>query len=233
MDPIIGVERVKTVRDTAHGLSLHLRDSAHGLSLRLLGLPRVEVDGQSVAFATRKTLALLAYLVVERGPHAREKVTALLWPDSDAAHGRAALRTTLAYVRTALGPEAARLRADRARVEFESDGAWLDLQALDADSVGTFLDGLSVADAPEFEEWLTVQRERWRRQVAHVLKQTTRRTSAPLSWPRPRRPPNAGWRWTRSARPPCAVCSRPTWPPASPPTPGRPTPRLERDCCAK
>jgi DNA-binding SARP family transcriptional activator len=161
--PILGRDRVKTVRDRERGLSL-----------RFLGRPRVEVDGRPAAFATRKTLALLAYLVLERGSHPRERVTALLWPDSDAAHGRAALRTTLAYLRSALGDQAARLRADRSTLELDPAGAWLDLDHLDAAPSGPFLDGLSIDGAPDFEEWLTLQRERWRRRVAGALARAAR-----------------------------------------------------------
>src|SRR5437773_32818 len=116
MAPIVGGERVKSVRDRARGLSL-----------RLLGVPRVEVDGRPVVFATRKTLALLAYLVVEPRRHTRESITALLWPASDAAHGHAALRTTLAYLRTALGSQAGRVRAERGTLEFDIGEAWLDV----------------------------------------------------------------------------------------------------------
>ena len=43
---------------------------------------------------TGQYVALLAYLAVEARPVSRERLTALLWPDSDAAHGRGALRST-------------------------------------------------------------------------------------------------------------------------------------------
>src|SRR5436305_244322 len=76
------------------------------LTLRTLGTPEVRHAGTLLAFRTRKTLALLIYLAVEPGLHAREKLTALFWPESDAAHGRAMLRRTLAFLRNPLNETA-------------------------------------------------------------------------------------------------------------------------------
>jgi DNA-binding SARP family transcriptional activator len=174
--------------------------SVRDLSLRFLGPAEVCLDGQPVSFATRKTLALLAYLVAEGGQRPREKLTALLWPDSDTAHGRAALRNTLAYLRMALDEDAGQathLRADRATIAFERAGARLDLDLLThavADTVttpltaqvldawqsaaescrGPFLEGLTLEDAPDFEDWLAIQRERWHRQSGVLLDRLTR-----------------------------------------------------------
>jgi predicted ATPase/DNA-binding SARP family transcriptional activator len=72
------------------------------LELAWLGTPDVRHAGAAVTFPTRKALALLAYLAVEGGMHSREKLSALFWPESDAEHGRTALRKTLAFLRTAL-----------------------------------------------------------------------------------------------------------------------------------
>src|SRR4051812_25712078 len=75
------------------------------LTVRLLGAPEVRHDGRVIAFRTRKTLALLAYLATEGGTRAREYLATLLWPDSDTALGRASLRNTLRYLHTALGED--------------------------------------------------------------------------------------------------------------------------------
>ena len=72
------------------------------LELAWLGTPEVRHAGAAVTFPTRKALALLAYLAVEGGMHSREKLSALFWPESDAEHGRTALRKTLAFLRSAL-----------------------------------------------------------------------------------------------------------------------------------
>src|SRR4051812_43777613 len=82
------------------------------LTLSLFGAPQLCLDDQPANLATRKALAVLAYLAVEARPVARESLLALLWPEADSAAGRGALRTTLAYLRRGLGPAADRLQAD-------------------------------------------------------------------------------------------------------------------------
>jgi len=52
------------------------------LTIRLLGSPLITFGQQSLLFPTRKVLALLVYLVVERGQPSRETLMALLWPES-------------------------------------------------------------------------------------------------------------------------------------------------------
>ena len=72
------------------------------LILRLLGTAEVSHAEQSLTFQTRKVLALLAYLAVEQGIHSRDKITALLWPESDEERGKASLRRALSYLRERL-----------------------------------------------------------------------------------------------------------------------------------
>lgn len=69
------------------------------LKIALLGPPEVEHFDRQLSFHDRKALALLAYLAAEEGIHGRRKLTRLLWPESDMAHGRAALRITLLHLR--------------------------------------------------------------------------------------------------------------------------------------
>jgi DNA-binding SARP family transcriptional activator len=73
------------------------------LKLTLLGAPQVWVDGRPAKFVTRKSLALLCYLVTEAVPVSRASLIALLWPDSDNKRGRTALRTALTHLRDAVG----------------------------------------------------------------------------------------------------------------------------------
>ena len=73
------------------------------LTLHLLGAPGIARDGAPVAVDTRKATALLAYLAVTGRSHARETLAALLWPEYDDEHARAALRRTLSTLRAALG----------------------------------------------------------------------------------------------------------------------------------
>src|SRR3989442_11871704 len=73
------------------------------LKIALLGPPEVYHADQLLAIRDRKALALLVYLAVEGGVHARQRLTRLLWPESDMAHGRTALRNTLLHLRQVLG----------------------------------------------------------------------------------------------------------------------------------
>ena len=72
------------------------------LSVAVLGAPEVRHGSEKLTFATRKALAILLYLVVEGRTHRREKLMALLWPESDEDAGRATLRSTLARLREGL-----------------------------------------------------------------------------------------------------------------------------------
>src|SRR5258708_2492707 len=171
------------------------------LHLALLGTPEVHYAGEVLTFPTRKTLALLIYLVVEKGPHSREKLTAFFWPETDVARGRAPLRNTLGHLRTALreashearpqgteGQTHLIIERDALSFDFTSD-FYLDISVLEttfnlvcsASAVheargdvrrhlltrlsetiplyrGSFLEGFSLGDAPDFDTWASMQR---------------------------------------------------------------------------
>jgi DNA-binding SARP family transcriptional activator/predicted ATPase len=163
------------------------------LTLAVLGHPEVRQNGQQVSFATRKVLALLLYLAVEGGRHSREKLTALFWPESDNEHGRAALRRVLVLLRQALPDADAYLRIEREHLGFNPEADFtLDLNLVDAAARtgpsretlatlhaaaaayrGGFLEGFSLDDAPDFDEWASLQREHWNRRVEIVLDRLT------------------------------------------------------------
>ncbi|MBI1878028.1 MAG: AAA family ATPase, partial [Chloroflexi bacterium] len=156
------------------------------LILRLFGSPEVIYQGQSLKFRSRKVLALLIYLVVEQGQHSREKLVALLWPESDRERGGVSLRSTVARLRQtlamagdflivepgSLGFDFERpLDLDLHRVETAAQPetlseAW---QAALAVARGEFLEGFSLPDAPEFDDWATVQREAWHRRLESIF----------------------------------------------------------------
>ncbi len=73
------------------------------LYFTLLGPPEVRHADQALLFPTRKELALLIYLAVEGRVHLRKTLSEQFWPESDAVHGRAALRVTLLHLRHLLG----------------------------------------------------------------------------------------------------------------------------------
>src|SRR5687768_11835285 len=101
------------------------------LMLLVLGAPEVRHDGRAIVFPTRKALALLTYLAVEGGIHAREKLATLFWPESDTERGRTMLRRTLAYLREGL--RATDLPADTAHLLVERDMLGCDLSDAETD----------------------------------------------------------------------------------------------------
>ena len=146
------------------------------LNIGLLGPPEVKVDGVPVDVDTRKAIALLAYLAVERTA-SRDTLATLFWADSPSDRARATLRRTLSSLRGGVGPEV--IIADRHHIElaaidtdvsrFEaaidttaehghdpSDVCSHCIQPLtEATDLyrGDFLEGFSVRAAPEFEDW--------------------------------------------------------------------------------
>ena len=149
------------------------------LILTLLGGFEVRADlGQPVTVPTRKAQALLAYLALTAGQvHPRDKLAALLWPDTAPAMARNALRQTLFVLRKALSPDgraslvmtgdAVTGAADAIETDvaaFERAVAEATPAALEHAAVlyrGDLLAGLGVV-APTFEEWLLTERERLR-----------------------------------------------------------------------
>ncbi len=69
---------------------------------------------------------MLAYLALTEGPQSRDSLAALLWPDSDAVHAKAALRRTLSALNKATAGRV--LNTDRRAVSFvPSDEVWVDV----------------------------------------------------------------------------------------------------------
>lgn len=155
------------------------------LRLHFLGTPEVWYHQRQLRFATRKALSLLIYLSVAGGWHSREKLIALLWPDSDAAHGQASLRNTLARLRQALGEAREYILSEAELLSFRRDETVsLDLKMVTAAAGaaepgllleaarlcrGEFLEGFSLPDAPSFDDWAGLEREYWHRQVSDIL----------------------------------------------------------------
>lgn len=119
----------------------------------------------------RRRLALLALLAVagERGV-SRDKLVGYLWPESEAAKAQHGLSQLLYAQRKAfapnelfLGHKTVRLNPAVARSDVREFEDALDRGA-PAEAVphytGPFLDGFFLKDAPEFERWVDVQRER-------------------------------------------------------------------------
>ncbi|MGD9318296.1 MAG: BTAD domain-containing putative transcriptional regulator, partial [Anaerolineae bacterium] len=175
------------------------------LSIHLLGSFQVNLDGEPVTgFESDKVRALLAYLAVEvGGPHRREKLAGLCWPELPERSARNNLRVALANLRKLLGDHARAeaqgatpsfLRVSRQSIQINPEAdVWLDATALTqrlettgrprrvvhrlAEAVelyrGGFLEGLSLPDSVALEEWALLEREHLQRQVVTGLRWLT------------------------------------------------------------
>lgn len=158
------------------------------LELHLLGELKVLVDRRALDLpASKKSRALLGYLVATGKPHLREVLCELLWAGPD--DPRASLRWSLTKIRPLVDqPNATRLVADRERIAFEPKGAQVDLWSL-RDEIGPdptqastaalrraaarfegeLLAGLDLPDCYRYHEWCIAEREATRRQRTRIL----------------------------------------------------------------
>lgn len=162
--------------------------SAHKLEIRLLGEPEVVLDGHALPLpASKKTRALLGYLVATARPQRRERLCELLWEGPD--DPRAGLRWSLAKLRPLLDVGGVvRVVGDRERVSFEGQGAEIDVSAVsvlsDAELSGAplerltsalskfrgpFLEGLELSSCPAFHAWCVGEREALRAREVGLL----------------------------------------------------------------
>ena len=146
------------------------------LELHLLGELQLATKGREVALpASKKTRALLAYLVATGGPHRRQWLCDLLWEGPNDPRGE--LRWSLAKIRPLLDMGGrVRLETSRSWVGFAPSAAKVDLitarESLDdianasltslraalALFRGEFLDGLDLPACYRFQAWCLAER---------------------------------------------------------------------------
>ncbi|HYC51863.1 MAG TPA: hypothetical protein VEB19_12195, partial [Gemmatimonadaceae bacterium] len=149
-------------------------NSPQTFHLRLFGSPSIEVDGGprlTGRVSQRHRLALLTFLALAPGGRAsRDKAVALLWPESDQEKGRNLLSVAMYVIRTTLGESALSsagedLVLDSTAVrsdvgDFENAMARGDHATAASLYRGPFLDGFFLSDAPDFEQWVSRERDR-------------------------------------------------------------------------
>lgn len=158
-----------------------------GLQIRLFGGLEVRRDDAVVPLPqSRKTRALLAYLILKGVPQRREALCDLFWDQPD--DPRASLRWSLSKLRPLVNEEGQeRLAADRERVGFSRRGATVDVLSLEEacaglgslpdDAIlglveacsGSLLAGLDLPDIPAYEAWRLAQQERGRQLRLRLL----------------------------------------------------------------
>lgn len=168
------------------------------LQVLLLGPVRLLRDDQPVALPrSRKVLALLAYLALERGPQSRSRLCDLLWDGPNDPRGE--LRWCLSKLRS-LVDDAGRSRvlaSGNDQVALDLSDVLLDaaeverlpLMGLDAASSeglaaalahfrGDFLEGTELDAAPQLSTWLEARRHTFRAHRVAVARELALRPSS-------------------------------------------------------
>ena len=178
---------------------LLMADDTAPIILRLLGAAQIEIAGAPLALHHQKARALLCYLAATGHAHTRDHLAALLWSDALEKNARHSLRTTLYHLRQALqasGAEAA-LIGDGELISLQLDASACDVarfRRLIADGSedtlaeaitlyqGVFLQGLTLDDAPLFEEWLRFEQAELRRVYLDALQRLAASAEARQAW---------------------------------------------------
>jgi DNA-binding SARP family transcriptional activator len=166
------------------------------LTIRLLGEIEIVRDGAVLTLPpSRKTRALLAYMIASERPHRRERLCSLFWEIPDDPRG--ALRWSLSRLRSLVNERGnERIVADRETVGFQAMGADIDLarlreRAKDIASLATdelveaagwfrgeFLEGVDLPDLFDFQAWCLAEREDVRRLQSRLLTAIAERLNA-------------------------------------------------------
>ncbi len=152
------------------------------ITCRTLGPLAVTVDGAEPPseLLWRKHAALLVYLARSpRRARSREHLIGVLWGDRPEPAARHSLREAVHVLRRCAGEAGVETAGEQIRlaegaVDLDVDrleslaarGDWSGAAEL---ATGAFLEGFSVPDAPEFEDWLAAERLAWKRRCVDVL----------------------------------------------------------------
>jgi predicted ATPase/DNA-binding SARP family transcriptional activator len=154
-----------------------------GLTIRLLGTPEVLLNGDLMTdFISDKARALFYYLAATGEAHTRQSLATLCWGDMAEAQSLKNLRQAL-YSLQKLLPDALDVNRQTVRLILSPSLSVdvLTVRSLLAEKTiealrqatalyqGELLAGFSVADAPDFELWLTNEREILYQQVQAAL----------------------------------------------------------------
>jgi DNA-binding SARP family transcriptional activator/TolB-like protein len=151
------------------------------IHFRLFGTPELCDDKGVVlhsVLAHAKHAALLAYLARGAGrPHRRERLAALFWPDLDEARARNALSKAVHRLRSALGDDIF-VAGGNDTLGSNTSEIWCDVvafeaavsdghhaEALELFRRGELLEGFTLPDIPEFEQWVDQERLQLRRRA--------------------------------------------------------------------
>jgi predicted ATPase/DNA-binding SARP family transcriptional activator len=158
------------------------------LRLFILGPLQIQLGEEDLGKrVSAKGRALLAYLVLTGRAHTRSALAGLFWGESPEKDARRNLRVELSKLRRVVGEV---VTATHETLAVDQDALWLDAAEFERlvitpDSPetvrqalalyrGDLLDDLLVRDAPLFEEWVLLERERLRQLAIGGLEQLVR-----------------------------------------------------------
>ncbi len=149
------------------------------LNIKLLGQPAFLIDGSELPCASKKALWLAAYVLLGKVMHPRAQLATLFWGGNNQHHSLGSLRVALTKLPA---PVLACLDVQRDRIGAAAAARYtLDVDAFiaecdDSDHArlqsavsrygGDLFEGVTADEAPEFSDWLFVERARLR-QLAH------------------------------------------------------------------
>lgn len=145
------------------------------LVIRMLGGLHITLDDQAVSgFISSKAQALFCYLVLNRHqPQLRTTLAALFWGDMLDEDAATNLRQAIANLKRLFEPY---FDITRQSVAFVGDQPYVldveDFERLQDAQIyrGDLLAGFAVTDAAEFEDWLTIERERLHHLALKVIR---------------------------------------------------------------
>jgi len=177
----------------AHSIS-GCRSGGTRVEIRLIGELAVLRSGDALTLPnSRKTRALLAYLILNPGPHRRERLCEIFWDVPDDPRG--SLRWSLCKLRSVVNETSTtRIIADRETVAFDPAGAEIDVfrlraalangvASLDAGNLAELasiasrglLPGVDPSGQPSFARFLARHREDFRAMRRELLCELIRR----------------------------------------------------------
>lgn len=185
----------KTKSLTAYGLERSLGaecvnfepvvDEQKVCSFFLLGPFAIQdAQGNIITPKAKKTCAMLAMLILSpRATRTRVWIRDKLWSDRGEEQGAASLRQSLLDARRALGAlgseiivadkkcislDLSKINTDFERLMLPASKSGFDREAFERALTEDLLEGMDIRD-PEFEDWLTLERQVWQRRVNQQL----------------------------------------------------------------
>lgn len=160
------------------------------LEISTFGGSQIFLNGQLANFPTRKTQALLIYLLVTSQPQAREHLADFFWDDRSQKQAMSNLRTTLTRLRASVG-DYVQITRHTVAISSEPARVWIDTNEFNAilngmskntdiDNLlslyqGEFLAGFFVSGSDSFEIWIAQERDKYQNLLIGKLHQEVQR----------------------------------------------------------